>query len=123
MRKHASPILEVGCAPWWRPDCLGISELDDISSSVASALQLAGPDKSVDVISSQFVEDPTDPAWKDDKAMKDYGSFMKKYYPDGNPDDILNVYGYASARTLIHVLSQCGDDLTRQNVMRQAANF
>jgi branched-chain amino acid transport system substrate-binding protein len=94
-----------------------------VSSSVASALQPAGLEKSVGVISSQFVKDPTDPAWSDDKAMKEYAAFMKKYYPDGNADDILNVYGYASAQTLAQVLKQSGDDLTRENVMRQAANL
>jgi branched-chain amino acid transport system substrate-binding protein len=101
----------------WRP----LHFVNNVSSSVATALQPAGLEKSVGLISSQFVKDPTDPAWKDDKAMKEFVAFMKKYYPDGNPDDILNVYGYAAAQTLAQVLRQCGDDLTRENVMRQAA--
>jgi branched-chain amino acid transport system substrate-binding protein len=103
----------------WRP----LHFVNNVASSVASALAPAGLDKSVGLISSQFVKDPTDPAWKDDKAMRDYASFMKRYYADGNPDDILNVYGYAAAQTLVQVIKQCGDDLTRRNVMRQAASM
>ncbi len=103
----------------WRP----LHFVNNVSSSIAAALQPAGLEKSVGLISSQFVKDPTDPAWKDDKAMRDYAAFMKKYYPDGNPDDIFNVYGYGAAQTLVQVLKQCGDDLTRENVMRQAANL
>jgi branched-chain amino acid transport system substrate-binding protein len=103
----------------WKP----LHIVNSVSSSVATVLQPAGLDRSIGVISSQYVKDPTDPAWKDDKAMKDYVAFMKEYYPDGNPDDILNIYGYAAAQTLAQVLKQCGDDLTRENVMRQAANL
>jgi len=94
-----------------------------VSTSVTSTLQPAGLEKSAGVISSQFAKDPTDPAWRDDKAIRDYLAFMKRYYPDGNPDDILNVYGYAAAQTLVQVLKQCGGELTRENVMRQAANL
>lgn len=108
-------VYDVG----WRP----LHIINNVSSSVATVLQPAGLEKSVGVMSSQYLKDPTDPSWKDDKAIKDYLAFMKKYYPDGNSDDIFNVYGYAAAQTLVHVLKQCGDDLTRENVMRQAANL
>jgi large subunit ribosomal protein L13 len=80
-------------------------------------------EKAVGLISIAFYRDPTDPAWKDDKAVKDYVGFMKKYYPDGNPDDALNAYGYSAAQTLVQTLKQCGDNLTRENVMREAANL
>jgi hypothetical protein len=69
------------------------------------------------------LKDPADPAWKDDRGASDYLAFMKKYYPEGNPADSLNGYGYAVAQTLVQALKQCGDDLTRENVMRQAANL
>jgi branched-chain amino acid transport system substrate-binding protein len=77
----------------------------------------------VGLISSVYLKDPTDPVWKDDKSMKDFVAFMRKYYPDGNVEDIFNVYGYAGAQTLVQVLKQCGDDLTRENVMHQATNL
>src|SRR5262249_51368100 len=87
----------------WRP----LHLITNVSASVASVLQPAGPEKAVGLISSVYLMDPTDPAWKDDKAMKSFVAFMKKYYPDGNSEDILNVYGYAAAQTLVQVLKQC----------------
>jgi branched-chain amino acid transport system substrate-binding protein len=98
----------------WRP----LHIVNNVSSSIAATLQPAGLDKSVGLISSQFVKDPTDPAWRNDRGMQEYGPFMRKYYPDGNSGDILNTYAYAAAQTLAQVLKQCGDDLTRENVMR-----
>ena len=117
--KFAAQAIRKAYDTGWRP----LQFINNVSSSIASALQPAGLDKSVGLLSSQFAKDPTDPAWKDDKAIKDYLTFMKKYYPDGNPDDILNVYGYGAAQTLVQILKQCGDDLTRDNVMRQGANL
>ena len=103
----------------WRP----LHLINNVSVSVATVLQPAGLEKSVGLISSAYVRDPTDPSWKDDKAVKDYLALMKRYYPEGNPDDVSNAYGYSAAQTLVQVLKQCGDDLTRENVMRQAANL
>jgi branched-chain amino acid transport system substrate-binding protein len=103
----------------WKP----LQFLNNVSISVAAVLQPAGLDKSAGLISIAFFKDPTDPTWKDDKAVKDYVAFMKKYYPEGNPDDGFNVYGYSVAQTLVPVLKQCGDDLTRENIMRQAASL
>jgi branched-chain amino acid transport system substrate-binding protein len=97
--------------------------LNVVSTSIAAVLQPAGLEKSIGIISINFGKDPTDPAWKDDKAVKDYLAFMKKYYPDGNPIDNNNPYGYSAAQTLVQVLKQCGDNLTRENVMRQAASL
>ena len=108
-------VFDIG----WRP----LYVLTNVSSSIATVLQPAGLEKSVGVVSSAYIKDPTDPAWKDDKAVKDYVSLMRKYYPDGNPDDFANLYGYAAAQTLAQVLRQCGDDLSRENVIRQAANL
>lgn len=91
------------------------------SISVHAVLQPAGLDKSVGVISSTFVKDPTDPQWKKDPATLEWRAWMQKYYPEGDTAEIYNVYGYTNAQLLVHVLKQCGDDLTRENVMRQAA--
>jgi branched-chain amino acid transport system substrate-binding protein len=117
--KFAAQAIRKTYDSGWRP----LHFLTNVSISVATVLQPAGPEKAVGLISSVYLKDPTDPAWKDDKAIKDFAAFMKKYYPDGNRDDIINVYGYAAAQTLVQVLKQCGDDLTRENVMRQAANL
>jgi hypothetical protein len=69
------------------------------------------------------VKDPTDPQWQKDKSFKDWVDWMKRYYPQGDLTDVYNVIGYSVAQTLVQVLKQCGDDLTRGNVMRQAANL
>ena len=75
------------------------------------------------MISTSFLKDASDTAWKDDPAVKAWSSFMDKYYPDGDKDDVNAVFGYAAAATLFQVLNQCGDDLSRENVMRQAASL
>lgn len=108
-------IFDIG----WRPQHL----LSSISSSVSTVLQPAGLDKSVGIISLQSMKDVSDPQWNNDPGVKEYMNFMKKYYPDGDPVDIFNVYGYTSAQTMVQVFRQCGSDLTRDNVMRQAANL
>ena len=69
------------------------------------------------------MKDATDPRWKDDPAYRDWLAWMKKYNPRANPADVYNVWGYTIAMTLVQVLKQCGDDLSRENIMRQAANL
>jgi len=101
----------------WHPVFL----LDNTSASIASALRPAGLENSVGVISTSFLKNAGVPAWRDDSGMKDWSSFMDKYYPDGNKEDGNALFGYAAAETLVQVLTQCGDDLSRENVMRQAA--
>ena len=103
----------------WRP----VEVLVNASASIASTLRPAGLQNASGVISTSFLKDASDPAWKDDPAMKAWSSFMDKYYPDGDKDDINAVFGYAAAETLFQVLSQCGNDLSRENVMRQAASL
>jgi ABC-type branched-subunit amino acid transport system substrate-binding protein len=103
----------------WHPVFL----LDNTSASIANALRPAGLDNSVGVISTSFLKNVGDPAWKDDPGMKGWSSFMEKYYPDGNREDGFALFGYAAAETLVQVLQQCGDDLSRENVMRQAASL
>ncbi len=93
------------------------------SSSVASTLTPAGLDKSAGLISAQLGKDVTDKQWDNDPGMRDYRTFMAKYYPDGNATDGANAAGYSLAILMVHVLKQCGDNLTRENVMRQAASL
>jgi branched-chain amino acid transport system substrate-binding protein len=103
----------------WKP----AHYLSSISSSVASVLQPAGLERSVGIVSLGYVKDPSDPQWSGDPGVAEYKSFMKKHYGMGDPNDGFNVYGYSTAQTLVHVLKQCGDDLTRENVMRQATSI
>jgi branched-chain amino acid transport system substrate-binding protein len=117
--KFAAQAIRKAYDIGWRP----LHLLNVVSTSVAAVLQPAGLDKAVGLVSIAYFKDPTDPAWKDDKATKDYFAFMKKYYPDGNVNDSLNIFGVSVAQTLVQVLKQCGDDLTRENVMRQAASL
>ena len=93
------------------------------STSVSATLEPAGLDKSVGILSVAFLKFPNDPQWDDDPAMKEWTAFMEKYDPDGDRHDAALVYAYLIAQTLVQVLKQCGDDLSRENIMRQAANL
>ena len=75
------------------------------------------------IVSDFYLKDPTDPQWKDDPGFKDWTAFMDKYYPGGDKTDVLSVYGPALAQTLVQVFKQCGDDLSRENIMKEAANL
>jgi branched-chain amino acid transport system substrate-binding protein len=103
----------------WKP----LQFLNNISASVGSVLTPAGLEKSVGLITDAYLKDPVDPKFMDDPAMKEWHAFMAKYYPDGDIRDAFNVYGYAVAQTLVDVLKRCGDNLTRENVMKQAASL
>jgi branched-chain amino acid transport system substrate-binding protein len=83
----------------------------------------AGLEASKGVISVNYGKDPLDPTWKDDPGMKKYFDFMAKYYPEGDKDSSFNSYGYMTTELLIHVLKQCGDNLTRENIMKQATSL
>ncbi len=97
--------------------------LTSVGASVGAALKPAGLDKSTGIISAQYLKDATDKTWDNDPAMKEWKAFMAKWYPEGDLDDAGNVYGYLLGMTLHQVLKQCGDTLTRENVMKQAANL
>jgi len=103
----------------WRP----LHVLGNISDSISAVLEPAGLDKSVGLISARYLKDQTDPEWQNDPGVKDFLIWMKRYYPEGDPADRYNVTGYSVAQTLVQLLKQCGDDLTRENVMRQATNL
>ena len=97
--------------------------LDINATSVGAVMKPAGLEASKGVISVNYGKDPLDPTWKDDAGMKKYFDFMAKYYPEGDKDSSFNTYGYITTQLLIHVLKQCGDDLTRENVMKQATSL
>ncbi|HXD39515.1 MAG TPA: ABC transporter substrate-binding protein [Ramlibacter sp.] len=103
----------------WKP----VHYLNQVSASVGSVLTPAGLDKSQGLISMRYIKDPTDPRWTSDATMKEYFDFMKKYYPDGDPIDASNTYAYAVSQLTVQMLKQCGDNLTRENVMKQAESI
>jgi branched-chain amino acid transport system substrate-binding protein len=103
----------------WKP----IFFMSNVSASVPVVLQPAGLESSVGLLSSAWAKDPTDPAFENDPGMKDWRAWMSKYLPDGNVRGPSFVYGYNSAATLVQVLKQAGNDLSRENIMRQATNL
>jgi branched-chain amino acid transport system substrate-binding protein len=113
----ASKAIRLAADFNWHPVFL----LNGAAASIGTALAPAGVDNSAGAVSASFLKDPSDPAWNEDPGMKDWRSFMDKYYPSGDKGSSAALYGYALAETLVQVLKQCGDDLSRQNVMRQAA--
>ncbi len=117
--KFAAQAIRKSYDIGWRP----LAFVNNVSSSVASVLEPAGLDRSTGLITALYLKDPTDSQWQKEKAFKDWVDWMKKYYPQGDLTDINNVYGYSAAQTLVQVLRQCGDELTREAVMREAANL
>jgi ABC-type branched-subunit amino acid transport system substrate-binding protein len=103
----------------WKP----LHLLNSVSSSVGVVLKPAGLEAAMGLLTTYYIQDPTDPQWKNLQGYKDWLAFMKKYYPEGSIEDSFNVYAYSVAQTLVHVLKQCGNDLSRENIMRQAANM
>ena len=103
----------------WKP----VHILDINATSVGAVMKPAGLEASKGVISVNYGKDPLDPTWKDDAGMKKYFEFMAKYYPDGDKDSSFNSYGYMTTELLIHVLKACGDNLTRENVLKQATHL
>ena len=132
LKNSGAEVLVLNCAPpisarairraaelGWYPQLL----LVNAAASIANALRPAGLQNSVGVISTSFLKDASDTTWKDDPAIKEWLAFMDKYYPDGDKEDGNAIFGYAAAETLARVLTQCGDDLSRENIMRQAESL
>ena len=92
-------------------------------TTVAATMKPAGFENSQDIITSAYLMDPTDAQWKDDPNMKEWVAFMDKWNPGGDKTDASNIYAYNVVRTMVQVLKQCGDELTRANIMKQAANL
>jgi branched-chain amino acid transport system substrate-binding protein len=103
----------------WKPMHL----MTDVSISIGAVMKPAGLEASEGVMSAGYLKDASDPQWKDDDGMKKLMSFIDKYMPGANVSDTNIPYGYAAAQTMIQVLKQSGDDLTRENVMKQAASL
>jgi branched-chain amino acid transport system substrate-binding protein len=103
----------------WKP----LHFLNNVSNSIGSVIQPAGPQNAQGIISSSYLKDPTDPQWKDDAGMKAWNVFLDKYYPEANRADASVMYGYTVAQGLVYVLKNCGDDLTRENIVKQAASI
>ena len=108
-------VYELG----WHP----VHIVDINATSVGAVMQPAGLDASKGVISVNYGKDPLDPTWKNDPGMRRYFDFMAKYYPEGDKNSNFNIYGYGNAQLLVTVLQMCGDNLTRENVMKQAASL
>jgi branched-chain amino acid transport system substrate-binding protein len=117
--KFAAQAIKKAAELGWKPT----HYLNNVSASVGSVLTPAGLDNSVGLITTAYLKDPTDPQWATDKGMQDWKAWMAKYYPSGDLKDASNVYGYSVAQTVMQVLKQCGDNLTRDNVMKQAASL
>jgi ABC-type branched-subunit amino acid transport system substrate-binding protein len=117
--KFAAQTIKKNAELGWKPAHI----LDINATSVGAVMQPAGLEASKGVISVNYGKDPLDPTWKDDPGMKRYFDFMAKYYPEGDRNSGINTYGYGTAQLMVHVLKQCGDDLTRANVLKQATNL
>jgi branched-chain amino acid transport system substrate-binding protein len=117
--KFAAQAIKKNAEIGWKP----LHFLNNVSASVGAVMKPAGFDNGQDIISSNYLKDPTDAQWKNDAAMKAWNEFLDKYYPDANRADSGVMYGYIVAQGLVHVLKNCGDNLTRENVMKQAASI
>jgi branched-chain amino acid transport system substrate-binding protein len=103
----------------WKP----LQFVANVSASVGAVMMPAGFENAQGVLSTAYAKDAADPQWDDDPGMKRFNDFLRNYDPEGNKLDLATVYGYGVAQTLVEVLTQCGDNLTRDNVMKQAQNL
>ena len=117
--KFAAQAIRKAAEIEWKP----LHVLSSVGNSVGAALKPAGLENAKDIVSDFYLKDPTDPAWQNDQGRKDWAAFMDKYYPEGDKTDVGNVIGYCFGISVAQVLKQCGDELTRENVMKQAANL
>src|SRR5258705_1035949 len=117
--KFAAQAIKKNMEIGWKP----LHFLNNVSASIGSVIKPAGFENAQDIISSQYFQDPTDAQWKDDAGMKAWNEFLDKYYPEANRADASVMYAYTVAQGLVYVLKNCGDNLTRENVMKQAASL
>ena len=116
--KYAVQAIKKAHEIGWKP----LHFLNNVSSSLGTVLKPAGLDASKDLITALYMKEVTDPQWRNDKGFLDWVAFMKKYYPDGALDDQSNGFAYNVAILMTQVLKQCGNDFSRENIMKQAAN-
>ena len=117
--KFALQAIKKAADLGWKP----LQILTNVATSLATVMTPAGTDASKGIISAFYLKDYDDPQWKDDPATRDWLAWMKKYYPDGNLHEQFNIYAYCVSQTLVQVLKQAGNNLSRANVMKQAANL
>src|SRR3954470_23540340 len=117
--KFAAQAIKKMSEIGWKP----LPFLNNVSASIGSVMKPAGFENSQDIISSAYLKDPTDAQWKDDAGMKAWNEFLDKYYPEANRADASVMYAYTVAQGLVHVLKACGDNLSRENIMKQAASI
>jgi hypothetical protein len=108
-------MAEIG----WKPTHF----LNNVSASIGSVIKPAGYENAQDIISAAYLMDAADPQWKDNQGMKSFDDFLAKHFTEGNRLDGSVMVGYNVAQTMVQVLKQCGDNLTRANVMKQAASL
>jgi ABC-type branched-subunit amino acid transport system substrate-binding protein len=117
--KFAAQAIKKVAEIEWKP----LHFLNNVSASVGSVIKPAGMQNAQEIISAAYLKDASDPQWNNDPGMKDFYAFLAKDFPEGDKLDQGTVVGYGAAQTLVQVLKQCGDDLTRENIMKQAANL
>ena len=117
--KFAAQTIRRVAAMNWKP----MHVLTGVSVSVGTVMDPAGPENGVGIVSSAYVKDPTDPQWANDAGMKEWHAFMAKYYPEGDVKDASNVFAYGVTLTMIQTLKQCGNDLSRANMLKQATSL
>jgi branched-chain amino acid transport system substrate-binding protein len=117
--KFAAQAIKKNAELGWKP----LHFLNNVSGSIGSVIKPAGFENAQDIISSQYFKDPTDAQWKSDPAMIAWNEFLDKYYPEANRADASVMYAYIVSQGLVHVLKACGDNLTRENIMKQAASI
>jgi branched-chain amino acid transport system substrate-binding protein len=117
--KFAAQMIRKTFDMGWKP----LHFMSNVSSSVGAVLNPAGPEKAVGMITSAYLKDPTDPTWKNDAGMNAWRAFMAKYIPDGDLTDGGYTYSYGVCSTLMQVLKQCGNDFSRENIMKQVASI
>jgi branched-chain amino acid transport system substrate-binding protein len=117
--KFAAQAIRKAFDIGWKPTHF----LSNVAISVGAVMKPAGLEKAVGIVSAGYLKEPTDPQWANTPEYKEWLDWMKKYNSAGNLTDSLNAYGYSTAQTMVAVLKACGDNLTRENVMKQAASI
>jgi branched-chain amino acid transport system substrate-binding protein len=117
--KFGAQAIKKAAELGWKP----VHILDINATPVSQTLVPAGLDNAKGIISVNYGKDPLDPQWADDEGMKRYKAFMLKYAPAEDANSGIATYGYSTAALLVHIIKQCGDDLTRANLMKQATNI